>query len=497
MFVAIKQAIRTFFVLCPKRGRGFVALLLFLAPPLLGNTPENTELPLLGDHTSSIVAPEKEKELGQSWLRALRAQAPLLNDPFVLNYLQAITHRLASKSDLTNQQLDLVIVDSPAINAFAVPGGIIGANAGLFLHAQTEGELSGVLAHELAHLSQRHFARTIEEAKKNQWIHGAAILASVLLIATSNSESGYAALATTQAAAVQSQLRYSRRNEQEADRIAIGTLVNANIDPTSIGSFFQRMQKAYQYSGQKPPEYLLTHPVTESRVSEAKDRAAQYKSRYYPEGSDFYLIKARIETQYTRDLQNAITRHYTQLETSPTLQQLMTRYRLVMLLNKAQRFKEAETELLKLSHMFPNNLLLQISQAELKMAAKDNGAAIQILTPLNKIYPDHYVITLLYCQALLYQKNGTQALPLLEHIKAFYPNSPDIWDLLVQAYGYNGDIISVHLARAEQLYLKGASDKAIEQLQFARALVDHDFPLQAKIETRIQQIESSDKNLKL
>lgn len=496
MLLATRQAIRNFFVLCPKKGRTFVALLLFLAPPLFGSTPEDTELPLLGDHTSSIVAPEKEKELGQNWLRALRSQAPLLNDPFVLNYLQAITHRLASKSDLTNRQLDLVIVDSPAINAFAVPGGIIGANAGLFLHAQTEGELSSVLAHELAHLSQRHFARTLEEAKKNQWIHGAAILASVLLIATSNSESGYAALATTQAAAVQSQLRYSRRNEQEADRIAIGTLVNANIDPTSIGRFFQRMQKAYQYSGQKPPEYLLTHPVTESRVSEAKDRAAQYKSRYYPESSDFYLVKARIETQYTRDLQSAITRHYTQLETSPTLQQLMTRYRLVMLLSKAQRFKEAEAELLKLSHMFPNNLLLQISQAELKMAAKNNGAAVQILAPLNKIYPDHYVITLLYCQALLNQKNGTQALPLLEHIKVFFPNSPDIWDLLAQAHGYNGDIISVHLARAEQFYLKGASDKAIEQLQFARDLIDHDFPLLAKIETRIQQIENSDKNLK-
>lgn len=469
---------------------------LMWAQPLFSDPLNETELPSLGDHTSSVVSPEQEKALGQHWLRALRAQAPLINDPFVLDYLRALTHRLASKSELNHQELELVVVASPAINAFAVPGGVIGANAGLFLHAQTEGELGSVLAHELAHLSQRHFARTIEEAQKNQWIQGAALLASVLLIATSNSESGYAALATTQAASVQSQLRFSRRNEQEADRIAIGTLAAADIDPSSIGTFFQRMQKTYQFSGQKPPEYLLTHPVTESRISEAKDRAGQYQSRFYPENTDFYLIKARIEALYTRDVQNAITRNYSQLNNSPTLQQFMTRYRLVMLLSKVQRYQEAEKELDTLTRMLPNNLVLQNSMAELKIAEKDNAAAIKLLAPLSKTYPDHYVLTLLYAQALLNQKNGTQALPMLESIKATYPNSPEIWDLLAQAYGYNQDMINVHLARAELLYIKGQSKLAIEQLQLARSLIDHDFPLLSKIETRISQMEADQKDVK-
>lgn len=485
----------SFFQAYYKRLSLFFILLIWV-PPLFSDPRNDTELPVLGDHTSSIVSPEQEKSLGQRWLRALRAQAPLINDPFVLDYLRALTHRLASKSELSNRDLQLVVVASPAINAFAVPGGVIGANAGLFLHAETEGELASVLAHELAHLSQRHFARSIEEAQKNQWIQGAALLASVLLIATSNSESGYAALATTQAASVQSQLRFSRRNEQEADRIAIGTLAEADMDPSAIGTFFQRMQKTYQFSGQKPPEYLLTHPVTESRISEAKDRAGQYQSRFHPENTDFYLIKARIEALYTRDIQNAIARQYSQLNNSPTLQQFMTRYRLVMLLSKVQRFKEAEAELDQLSRLLPNNLVLQNSRAELKIAEKDNAAVIKLLAPLSKTYPDHYVLTMLYCQALLNQKNGAQALPLLERLNTIYPHSPEIWDLLAQAYGYNQDMINVHLARAELLYLKGQSKPALEQLQLAHDLVDRDFPLVSKIETRIEQMEADEKGVK-
>jgi predicted Zn-dependent protease len=457
----------------------------------------NNKLPLLGDRVSSIISPEKERELGQAWLRALRSSAPLLHDPLVMSYLQSLTYRLASNSQLTDKHLSLVLINSPAINAFAVPGGIIGVNAGLFIHANTEGELAGVIAHELAHLSQRHFARTVEEAQKNQWLQGAALLASVLLIAASDSETGYAALATTQAAAVQSQLRFSRRNEREADRLAMGTMAEADLDPRSIGNFFEKLQKAYQYSGEKPPEYLLTHPVTESRVADAKGRAAQYPSKYYPENVDFYLIKARVEALYATDTKEAIKRHKDQLEDNRTIQQLKTHYRLINLLIRAQRYQEAERQLNALIQKAPNRFLLQLTRGQIKLAAKNYKSAVSILKTLHATQPDNFTLNLIYLQALMGNKETKTALGLLERLKVQHPESPEVWKLLAQAYGKTDDIIGVHLARTEQLFLNGKPDEAIEQLEFALALIDKDFPLVSKIEHRILTIEKSKEELKL
>ena len=456
-----------------------------------------SDLPLLGDRISSIVSPEKEKILGQAWLRALRSRTPLMNDPLVMSYLQNITYRLASNSQLADKQLSLALINSPAINAFAVPGGIIGINAGLFLHADTEGELAGVIAHELAHLSQRHFARTIEEAQKNQWLQGAALLASVLLIAASDSDTGYAALATTQAAAVQSQLRFSRRNEREADRLAMSTIEKANLDPRSVGNFFEKLQKAYQYSTNKPPEYLLTHPVTESRVSDAKGRAAQYASRYYPENTDFYLIKARLEARYTTDLEGAIKLHAGRLENNQTIQQLMTHYRLVNLLIMAERYSEAEKQLNALMKKAPRRLLLQLTLAQIKLAKKDYRSAVNVLKSPQAVQPDNFTLNLVYIRALLGNNDKRTALKLLEKLKIQHPFSPEVWKLLSQAYGKTGDTIGVYLAQTEYLFLHGRLDEAIEQLEFALALIDKDFPLVSKIEHRIQAIEKSKNELRL
>ncbi|MBV1870156.1 MAG: M48 family metalloprotease [Gammaproteobacteria bacterium] len=480
-------------------SRFFGTLTLLLSCYCAFARAESTDnnLPLLGDRISSVVSPEKEKLLGQAWLRALRSKAPLMYDPLVMRYLRNITRRLANGSELSDKHLSIVLIDSPAINAFAVPGGVIGINTGLFLHSKTEGELAGVIAHELAHLSQRHFARTIEEAKKDQWIQGAALLASVLLIATSDSDTGYAALATTQAAAVQSRLRFSRRNEREADRLAMSTMANADIDPRSIGNFFEKLQKAHQYSGEKPPEYLLTHPVTESRVSDARGRAAKYASKYYPENTDFYLIKARMEARYTTDIDGSIKQHKDRLENSSTIQQLMTHYRLINLLINAQRYNEAEKQLKALINKAPKNLLLRLTHAQIKMANKDFASAVNILRSLYVTQPSDFTLNLIYLEALLGNHQEKTALKLLEKLKTQYPQSPELWALLERAYGKTHDIIGVHLARTEHLFLNGKPDEAIEQLEFALALTDNDFPLTSKIEHRIQAINKSKHALRL
>ena len=141
-------------------------------------------LPQLGDATSGIISLEKEHEIGQDFLRSLRAQAPTLDDPILQDYLEHLIYQLVSYSQLRDRRLDVVLIDSPVINAFAAPGGIVGINHGLFSYGETEHEVSAILAHELAHLSQRHFARGVEAGKKNSIISLAGLLASIVLMTT-------------------------------------------------------------------------------------------------------------------------------------------------------------------------------------------------------------------------------------------------------------------------------------------------------------------------
>ncbi|HCN46057.1 MAG TPA: peptidase M48, partial [Pseudomonas sp.] len=126
------------------------------------------DLPSLGDASSAIVSPQQEHQLGRAWLSLLRGNVSQLSDPQLKDYVETSVYKLAETSQLQDRRLEFILINSPELNAFAAPGGIVGVNGGLFLNAQTEGEYASVLAHELAHLSQRHFARGVEAQQRMQ-----------------------------------------------------------------------------------------------------------------------------------------------------------------------------------------------------------------------------------------------------------------------------------------------------------------------------------------
>lgn len=200
----------------------------------------NNDLPSLGDATSGLISIEQEHTLGRAWLRNLRAQASSIHFAELTEYTENLIYRLASNSQVSDRRLEVVILDNKQLNAFAVPGGVIGINAGLFIHAKNEAQFAAVLAHELAHLSQRHFARQIDERSKQTPIALATLLGSIMLLATNNTEAGFAGLMTSQAAATQWSLNYSRDWEREADRLGMHTLVSADIDPNGMPDMFKQ-----------------------------------------------------------------------------------------------------------------------------------------------------------------------------------------------------------------------------------------------------------------
>ncbi len=231
-------------------------------------TASNINLPELGDSSSALVSPHQERELGQTWLRMFRSRVLTSSDPILYSYIEDLLHGLVEYSELTDPRLEIILVKKAARKAGVVPGGVCGGQSGLFLYAESEDQLASVLAHELAHLSQRHFARGVEKRQKSSIPTMAAMLASLVLAATVGGDAGIAAMTATQAAALDSQLRFSRQNEQEADRIGMRTMVAGGLDPNAVPSMFERMLKSTRYS-QRPPEFLLTHPVTESRIADS------------------------------------------------------------------------------------------------------------------------------------------------------------------------------------------------------------------------------------
>lgn len=454
-------------------------------------------LPTLGDHTSGIVSHDKEYRLGRAWLRQLRAYVPTVNDPLIYDYLEHMLYLLASNSDILNPQLALAVINSPQINAFAVPGGVIGLNAGLLIHAQAEDELAAVIAHELAHLSQRHFARGVENSQKSQWATAAGILASVVLMATAGPDAGMAALATTQAAAIDQQLRFSRANEREADRIGMRTLVRADMNPQAMPSFFERLLQTSRYSSNIPPEFLLTHPVTQSRISDSKNRADSYPLKNNQDSLEFELMRIRTSVAYTREDTSAITELETNLSQKKTANAEVTQYGLAYAYYKANRFDDALKTLEPLLKKRPNRITYRFTEANIYMAKGDHDIAIDILKKALDFTPDNYPLSMAYAEALLRDKQPQKALKVAKQQQRNKPLLPTPWYIISECYGNLGNNIGVHESRAEYYFLTGRLEKALEQLNFALALTQDDFPAHARIKNRLAIMKASKNDLRL
>ncbi|WP_299982552.1 M48 family metalloprotease [uncultured Pseudoteredinibacter sp.] len=459
--------------------------LAFAASPLSAQKKE-IKLPSLGDATSGIVSPQQEYKLGQAWARSFRAQVPTSIDAQLADYTEKLMSKLAEHSELHHKQLDIIMVDNPTLNAFAVPGGVVGVHTGLFAYAQSEGQLGAVLAHELAHLSQRHFARGVEQQQRNTLPMLAALMTSLVLAATTSGDAGLAALSATQAAAIDAKLRFSRQNEQEADRIGIQTMAAAGLDPYQAPAMFEQMLKATQFS-RRPPEFLLTHPVTEKRVADTRNRARRYVERPLPPSLDFHLMRSRVRLALAETPSRAAKSFASELEGHSLLSEA-SRYGLLLALIDMKEIKKAQEQLDILLEDNPEHVSYLIAKADL-MAANGNydGALMDLRLALKK-NPHNHPVTVrlaeLYMESGQYHR-GEQL--LLKHSRQ-RPHDTYVWYLLAEIHGLTGDILNLHQARAEYFVLNGIYDKALHQLKLAQKMARGNYRLSTILEEKIRQV---------
>lgn len=461
-----------------------------LCPPATGR--QASELPELGDTASATISPEQEYRLGHAFLRQLRGGTPTVNDPLVQDYLERLCYRLAFNSPLQQPDLSLVIIRDRSINAFAVPGGIIGVNVGLLLTADTEAELGSVLAHELGHLSQRHFARQIAASKHNQWFYLASILSSLALAAAGDSQGAVAMSATTQAALIDKRLSYSRQYEQEADRIGMQTLADAGLDPHAMPSFFQRLERQTRMSS-AIPEFVLTHPLTGSRIADTFNRAQQYPKRRYQDALDYQLARLRFRVLFMAETFNAVA-HFQRLlanDDPKSERARVNRLGLVLAHTRQRQFAEARAAIAPLLAEATPRTDFVIAAAEIELAERQPAAALRILEPALALNPDNYPLRMYYARAQIADGHPENAINRLEALAREREDDIHIWRQLIEAYTAAKNGLGVYRSKAEVFFLSGDDEHALEQLKLAADSVKGNYPLTAKIQKRMREMQQA------
>ncbi len=443
-------------------------------------------LPELGDGASGVVSLDLEQEIGKQLLRQVNAQVPTVRDPILKYYTELQLYSLAEHSELKRKQLFPVLIDAPEINAFAAPGGVVGINLGLYLAAEDVAEYSAVLAHELAHLSQRHFARQVEMQQNNMLPYLAAMLASIVVAATAGGDAGMAAIATTQGLVQANQLQFSRSREAEADRIGLTTLADADLDPTAMARMFERMQRAYRYS-RRPPEFMLTHPVTESRIADARNQAAGYPARTYPDSDEYQLMRARAMVHFATNPTVAVQQFRDLVKKTNGAD--WAYYGLMLSLSLAGDHEAALDTGKPLFAKHPRSIIYAATQAELLIAAGRFHDAMEILSFQLVLNPENKPLSIYYAEALNGANRHQDAEAVLLKQSVRYPDDVDIWYELAETAGLAGDIVQVHLARAEYFARVGRLERSIQHLEYARGLISPtNYRLTAMLDQRIRDL---------
>jgi predicted Zn-dependent protease len=445
---------------------------------------DSIALPDMGDPSSADITPDEELRLGENLMRWLRHNDLIVMDPLIQSYTHSLGYQLVANSDNSAESFTFFVVKDPSINAFAAPGGFIGVHTGLILTTEAESELAAVLAHEVAHITQKHMARTYESAKKQQLTTAVALLAAIL-IGQNVDQLTEAAIATSVAANAQLQINFTRANEQEADYIGISTLANAGFDPQGMPSFFERMQKASKLYGTALPEFLSTHPVTVNRIAESRNRAREIKVKPLKSNTLYPFIKARIEVQKATDILQFIRDH--KRTEKAVNNKAAYQYALAIAYQKAGQPDKAMTAISPLVKSDPESILYRIAEAEIQQALGMDKRARENFRTLLNLYPYSYAITVHYARNLLLSGQNSLAYSLLQDYRRNRDSDILILDLLSKAASNTGKTAEAYLYLAEHDFLNGDTRTAISHLKTAASIKGIDYYLSSQIDAKLKE----------
>lgn len=464
-----------------------IALSLILPPH--GLRSEDLLLPDMGNSADYGVSPAEEKKTGEAVIRNIRRGGGVVDDPLIEDYLDHLGFRMIANTNHGEQHFKFFLINDKVLNAFALPGGFIGINYGLVLATESESELASVMAHEVAHITQRHHARAFEAGSSQGPILAALIAAMIL--GGGDSQIGEAAFAATAAGMMQSQINFTRANEKEADYMGIQMLANAGYDPAAMVTFFGRLEKESRLYGSSVPEFLRSHPVSTNRMADAASRASSLKKRKKDfDKHSFYLIRARIRALAHEDHNNAIAEFADNLDNGRYQNRAAEEYGYALALINAKKYKQANRILDKLLANDPNRIAYLVAKGQIESLTRKLKESQSTYTKALELYPDNKVIAYYYAQSLLKNRDFNKARSLLNRIVKTPGNLPQFYKFLSEAEAGLGNASGVHHALAEYYFFQGQPHEAIRQMQLAmKTSKKNDFYTNAKREARIAEYQ--------
>jgi len=506
---------------CVRRPALLTAALTLVLAAL--NAPaQNTRLPDIGSSAGEVLGPAQQAEYGAMTLSQLRNYGYVLDDPLLEDWLQGLGHRLAASSDKPRQEFTFFLLKDRQINAFATLGGYIGTNAGLVLAADREDQVASVLSHEIAHVSQDHVLRAVERAERDSIPILLAMLGAIVVAqkagGNSSGDATMAAVAGAQGLLVQRQIDYTRANEAEADRVGIQTLARSGYDPKAMAEFFTTLQSVVRVNRggerERTPDYLQTHPITTTRIGEAKERAAQLagRSSFASAGaSDNPLIPSRLRLPgailasagsgqfgwarerlrvLSADTPAAAIHEYERMRNKAPLDDAQ-RYGLAIARLQANQAGAAAADLAPLLERHPGDLWLSLALGQAEARSGKVEAADRRFEALLARMPRNAPAALTYAKVLGERGGvaaGKRAQAALRPLAVSAGDDPVFQETYARASEIAGDAVRAGEAYAEAEYLNGRPERALVQLENLKKRSDLDYYAQARIDARIAAI---------
>ena len=448
-------------------------------------------LPDLGESAQTILSPGHEKRLGDAMLKQLRATGGYMDDPEVNDYLQELGQRIVAARPDPRYEFTFFAVPDPTVNAFAMPGGYIGVNTGLILLTQSESELASVLAHEISHVTQNHMARMLA-GQQNALLMSLAALAVALVAASSKSSSANemasAAVASSQALAVQNQINYTREHEYEADRIGFQRLEAAGFDVNGAAGLMDRMQKATRFAdGGNTPSYLRTHPVTYERIAEAQSRAQSRPYRQVADSLDFHMVRALLRSYVGRP-HEAVAWFDAAIAERKFNSEVAVRYGLVAALLRDRQYERAKRELAALEKFAPPHPMIEAIAGHVLMDSGQPRAAVARIEVALARYPNKMQLVYDYGEALVKAGRPADASAFLEKQLQRFPGDGSLHRIAAKAYAEQHKRLQHHYHQGEYYAWLGSLRGAIDQMEIAIKAGDANFYESSIVETRLRAL---------
>ena len=433
-----------------------------------GAGADDIQIPDMGSPADAVLSKSEEARFGRAIMADIRSRGGVIEDPLVTEYINEIGRRISAQSNDGTHSFEFFVIEDERINAFALPGGYIGVHSGLIEATRNEDELAGVLAHEVAHVTQRHIARAIHANQRQGLLTTAMMLGAIILGATGGADAFAAGMAVAQGSAAQQQINFTRSNEHEADRIGIGALADAGYDPHGMASFFEVMARQQPASLEmRAPEFLRTHPITTDRIAEARMRAQDHPRVQSSDSAGYGVTRARL----------IVARHETAAAAVAYFERRdyenqtdIEKYGRAVAYQRAGRHSDANRIFSELASTDQRVIAYHIGRGQALLELEQYSAGAGTFERAIELFPRNMPLVVMYGEYLLRLGRAEKAHELLLDLLNNVPPTPEQVRLIARAASEAGDDAESYYYISEYRLMTGDLLGGIRALQQALEL---------------------------